>query len=132
MRLPERPDTIELGVVHVKDRIAGAGEGVVLQTADGEVAGRVDLGFAASDVPAVLRCRVLVLPSVGALFEAPGVGAGQKVLDVASRSLLAPVKIDVARQTARVVLQRAFVDTGIVLRDRRRGQGVHGRQDIRR
>ena len=41
LRLPDTVDPIKCRVMEVEDRIAGTGEGIVLQTTDGKVAGSV-------------------------------------------------------------------------------------------
>lgn len=132
LRLPNSPDTIELCVVQIEDGVARAGEGVVLQAADGKVAGRVDLGLAAAHVAAVGGGRVGILPAVRALLEAGHVRAVEQVLDVASTRLPAPVQIDVACQAARVVAQRALVLARLVAGQGRYGQGAGGGEDVGR
>lgn len=111
-----------------EDRVAGAGEGIVLETADGEVAGGVEerLGLGAVD-----------LPAVGALFEAVDVIAAQQVLHVRRASLLAPEEVDVAGQAAGVVFE-GVLDRASVAISHQAGCGQvadevggAGRQDIR-
>jgi hypothetical protein len=100
LSLPDTIETIERRMMEVEDRVAGAGEGIILQTTDGKVAGGVEEW---------LRLCAVDFPSVGAFFEAVHVRAAEEVLHILDAELVAPEEVDVAGKAARIVFE-GFVD----------------------
>lgn len=80
--------------MQIKGWVAGAGKGIVGQTADDVVAGRVQA-----------RRRLRQLQFVGALLQAIDVRTAKQNLDVALLGLLAIEGIEIARETSRVIVQ---------------------------
>lgn len=83
-------------MVEVEDGIAGTGEGIILQTTDGKVAGSVEDWLGQSAIE---------FPSVGAFFEAVDIVAAEEEFHILCTDLVAPEEVDVAGQTAGVVLE---------------------------
>lgn len=87
LSLPDTIHAIEGGMVEVEDRIAGAGEGIVLEATDGEVTGGVEER---------LRLGAIDFPSVGAFLEAIDISAAEEEFDVLGAHLVGPEQVDVA------------------------------------
>lgn len=89
LRLPDGPDAIKLRVVEIEGRVAGAGEGIVRQAPNHEMARGVEDGLRWGR-------EAGEFPAVGAPFEAVDVGAAEEELDVGGLGLVGPEEVDVA------------------------------------
>jgi hypothetical protein len=94
--LPNTVDPIKCPMKKVEERIAGTGEGIILQTTDGKVA---------SSVHVWLGDGGREFPSVGTFFEADDIVAAEEEFHILGAKLVAPEEVDVAGQTAGVVFE---------------------------
>ncbi len=83
-------------MVEVEDGIAGTSEGIILEATDGEVTGGVEER---------LRQGAIEFPSIRTFLEAVDIAAAEEEFNVLGAHLVGPEKIDVARQTAGIVVE---------------------------
>jgi hypothetical protein len=85
LRLPDGPEPVELSMNEVEHGVSGAGEGIILETTNNEVAGWVHCG---------LRW-VGDLESVDAPFQTIDVGTGEKILLGKDIELFSPLEVQI-------------------------------------
>lgn len=87
--------------MEVEDRIARTGKGIILQPTHGEMTSSVEEG---------LRLTLIEFPSVRAFLKAVDIVTAEKEFHILDADLIAPKEVDVARQTAGVVLKSVIDD----------------------
>lgn len=99
LRLPDRIQSVELGMDEIEDRVSGAGKGIVLETPNDEMTSRMH-GWLGG---------ITGLKSVDASFETVNSGTRQQVFGVENVELFGPFQVKIATQAARIVVQSFVV-----------------------